>query len=98
MVRYGRVTRTDKVSVLEVVAIQLVEGVLRIRGVPEHDVGSALGIYGDPLSDLARHVVSDNGRGSSVDEMQYWRWKHTERSSPCQDRRACRGRCHRRRS
>lgn len=44
--------RTDKVSVLEVEAVQLLEGVLRVHRIPEDDIGGSLCVDGDALADL----------------------------------------------
>ncbi len=46
--------RTDEITVLEVVAIQLLEGVLRIHYVPEDNIGGSLGLDRNTLSNLTR--------------------------------------------
>ena len=48
----GRV-RTDKVTILEVEAVQLVASLLRVHDILVDDKGSALGVVGDALADLA---------------------------------------------
>ena len=56
---------TDKVAVLEVVTVQLVARRLRIHHVLIDDEGSALGIAGNALPDLA---VSTYKRRSTMKE------------------------------
>lgn len=54
---HGGVQRTDKVSVLEVEAVQLLEGVLRVHRIPEDDIGGSLRVDGDALADLTEHAL-----------------------------------------
>lgn len=44
--------RTDKVSILEVEAVQLLEGILRVHRIPEDDIGSSLRFARDTFADL----------------------------------------------
>lgn len=50
--------RTDKVTTLEVEAVQLVAGLLRIHDVVIDNKGSSLGVGSDALADLAVLDVS----------------------------------------
>jgi len=49
---------TDEVAVLEVEAVELIAGLLGIHHVFIDDEGSALGVRGDALTDLATPGVS----------------------------------------
>lgn len=60
---YGRVLRTDQVSALEVEAVQLVAGLLRIHDILVDDESGALGVGGNALADLSVECVS---RGSTM--------------------------------
>jgi hypothetical protein len=51
--------RTDKIAVLEVEAVQLVARLLRIHHVLIDNEGRALGVVGDPLTDLTVGFVSN---------------------------------------
>jgi hypothetical protein len=52
----NRKQRTNKVAVLEVVAVQLVARLLCIENVLVNDKGSALGVVGNALTDLTAAV------------------------------------------
>lgn len=45
---------TNKIAVLEVEAVQLVAGLLRIHDILVYDEGGALGVVRNTLSDLAK--------------------------------------------
>lgn len=46
-------SRTDEIAVLEVEAVELVAGLLGIHHILVDDKGSALGVAGNALADLA---------------------------------------------
>lgn len=59
--------RTDQVSTLKVEAVQLVASLLRIHDVLIDNEGSALGVRGNALADLAAECVSPElGDASSL--------------------------------